>query len=142
MLEPSRTSWPLLQLLQWVVVGLLLAGAVAILFVSIGRVQRGLAAGLQLISSCAVRKKALIYVGPGRGRCGGRNEEAYLAETIASVTKRNGGHAEVHAVGVGTYNRCHAAFMETLATSNRGTFADLGDPIATATPGTQGGGVD
>jgi hypothetical protein len=90
-----------------------------------GCIQAGLLAGLDMALESSSERKALLYVGRGRGICEGLNEATYLEDTLEAVTTRNAGRVEVHTVLVHDADGVREEFLRKLAEQNGGTYHDF-----------------
>ena len=99
-------------------------------------ISQGLMSALRLAILAPATHKAVIYIGTGSGFCQGANQEVYLARALETTTRvARAGNVQVNTIGVAQSNRCGAAFLSQVASSNGGSSVHLG------TVGT-GGGAD
>jgi hypothetical protein len=90
-----------------------------------GCIRAGLLAGLDMALESSSERKALLYVGRGRGDCDGLDEAEYLEETLDAVTTRNAGRVEVHTVAVLDADGIREELLRELAEQNGGTYHDF-----------------
>jgi hypothetical protein len=57
--------------------------------------------------------------------CGGEEESKYLERALGTITDRNAGRFEIHALGILDVNTVRWRFLGRLAAANGGTFADV-----------------
>jgi hypothetical protein len=88
-------------------------------------VREALLAALDVVELSTASRNVILYLGDGRGTCGGTEAE-YLAQTLQDVSEANGGRAEIHSIGVMMAERTpQELFLRALAELNDGTYTRL-----------------
>jgi hypothetical protein len=88
--------------------------------------QKGFMGALRSANLSSARRKVIIYVGRGRGLCGG-DESAYLDQCVRLVTAENANRVQINTIGLSmsTGPSIYADFLRAIAAANGGTYRPI-----------------